>query len=113
MDKLQVWEIESFRPAHGGSPRFEGGQWGIDVSSFIIKSPKGKGAGKHRHPYPELFFLLEGEVEAFVDDEKVVMRGGQMWMVAPDTWHGFTVLSDEPIRMISIHPAGTMVQEDA
>jgi mannose-6-phosphate isomerase-like protein (cupin superfamily) len=96
----------------GGTAKIEGHQMGGDVSIFINNPGKGRGARKHRHPYAETFVLLHGEATAMVDDEEFPVRAGQVWSVPADTWHGFTVTSDE-FSMVSIHPRPVMEQEDA
>jgi quercetin dioxygenase-like cupin family protein len=110
---MKVLSVDSLRPATGGSPRFEGGQFGFDASFFYVTAEKGKGAARHRHPYPEVFFIIEGEVRVGVDDESTVIAGGQVAIIPANAWHEFTVVSDTPVRMVDIHPAGTMTQEFA
>jgi quercetin dioxygenase-like cupin family protein len=110
---MKILPVDSLRPASGGSPRFEGGEYGFDASFFYVTAPKGKGAARHRHPYPEVFLIIEGEVRVGVDDESAVLAGGQVAIIPANAWHEFTVVSDIPVRMVDIHPAGSMVQEFA
>ncbi|MEQ8674612.1 MAG: hypothetical protein RLP44_23590 [Aggregatilineales bacterium] len=64
---MKVIAIESLLPASGGSPCFEGYQHGATNSFFVVTSPSGKGADKHRHPYDETFGILQGNIEVVID----------------------------------------------
>jgi quercetin dioxygenase-like cupin family protein len=48
---------------------------------------------KHKHQYPEVFYIVSGEVEftLFHDSEgvKEIVRGGDTVVVAPDGYHSF------------------------
>jgi quercetin dioxygenase-like cupin family protein len=35
----------------------------------VVTGPPGKGAGKHRHPYADIFVVLGGSIEVTVGDE--------------------------------------------
>jgi quercetin dioxygenase-like cupin family protein len=110
---MNIFPVDSLRPATGGSPRFEGAEFGFDASFFYVTAPKGKGAARHRHPYPEVFLVIEGEIQVGVEGESTELSAGNMTVVPANTWHEFKVISAIPVRMVNIHPAGTMVQEFA
>lgn len=105
-------EIESLRPPAGGSPRFEGYLYGASASSFVVMSPPGTGADKHRHPYDETFIVLSGRIEFIVDGVMEVIEGGHITVVPPNTWHEFKNRSSVPCLMVSIHPNDRIIQED-
>lgn len=113
MDKPVILNVvDHVIGTRGRTAKIEGHQTGGEVSMFINDPGKGRGATKHRHPYAETFVLTHGEAMAMVDDEEFPVRAGQVWSVPANTWHGFTVTSDE-FSMISIHPRPVMEQEDA
>jgi mannose-6-phosphate isomerase-like protein (cupin superfamily) len=84
---------------------------GADVSFFVNHTPPGRGAGPHRHPYPEVFAIREGEVTLRVEGEEVIVRGGQVAVVPAGAMHGFTNTGAGTLEMVSIHPVAEMVTE--
>lgn len=109
---MQLIDINSLRPVSGGSPRFEGVNHDATVSFFVVDSPPGKGAVKHRHPYEEIFILLDGVIEAVIDGETYMVESGNIIVIPPNTWHEFKNRSDHPLLMVNIHPAPSMIQEN-
>ena len=83
---------------------FEGGDE-IPVSIFVTEHPRGKGAALHFHPYPEAFVVQSGTALFTVGDEKVTVEGGHFVVVPAETPHGFECASDEPLRIVSVHPS--------
>src|SRR5271168_5095853 len=49
----------------------------------------GNGAPTHMHPVEEVLTVLEGEAEMWLDDARVIVRGGQSLIVPARRWHGF------------------------
>ena len=43
------------------SQQFLGGQYGVDASFFLVHMEPGRGPSLHRHAYPEVFILRDGE----------------------------------------------------
>lgn len=109
---MQIIEIAGLKPPSGGSPRFEGYLYGANTSFFVVNSPKGHGADKHRHPYEEIFVVLGGDIEVIVDGELQRIEPGHIVVIPPNTWHEFKNRADEPALMVNIHAAPTMIQED-
>jgi quercetin dioxygenase-like cupin family protein len=110
---MDLIDIESLRPPTGGSPRFEGFKYDSTTSFFVVKSPPGTGADKHRHPYEEVFIILKGVIEVIVDGEMQMIESGNIVIIPPNTWHEFKNRSDEPLLMVNIHPVPQMIQENA
>jgi quercetin dioxygenase-like cupin family protein len=109
---MNLIEIASLIPPGGGSPRFEGSHYGASVSFFVVTSPPGKGADKHRHPYEEIFVFLEGNIEVIIDGELQVIQSGNIVVIPPNTWHEFKNRSSHNALMVNIHPVPEMIQED-
>lgn len=109
---MNVIDISSLKPASGGSPRFEGDRFGTEVSFFVVTSPPGQGADKHRHPYTEVFVILEGDIEVISGGKLQRLGGGTIAVVPANTWHEFKNRSSRPVSMVNIHSAPTMIQED-
>ena len=109
---MHIIDITSLRPTSGGSPRFEGGNYGSSISCFVVKSATGKGADKHRHPYDETFVILEGNIEVIVNGELRMVKAGNIVVIPANTWHEFKNRSEQPALMVNIHPVSKMIQED-
>lgn len=109
---MNVIDMDSLEPTSGGSPRFEGSAYGASVSFFVVTSPPGKGADKHRHPYAEVFVILEGDIEVISDGELQRLEGGNVAVIPANTWHEFKNRSSHAALMVDIHPVSTMIQED-
>ncbi|MGL4612035.1 MAG: cupin domain-containing protein [Trueperaceae bacterium] len=109
---MKVVDIASLRPPSGGSPRFEGGNYGANVSFFVVTSSPGNGADKHRHPYEETFVILEGDIEVIIDGELRMIQGSNIVVIPLNTWHEFKNRSSHNALMINIHPVPKMIQED-
>ena len=93
---------------------FEGDKHGdgTPVSSFIVSTPPGKGPRLHKHPYAEVFVVLEGEAIFTASDEEVAVPGGNVVVVPPETPHKFVNSGEDTLRMVTIHANGSMVQTD-
>lgn len=54
----------------------------------------------HNHPAPEVYFVISGEAEWYVDDEKQMVKPGSIIYHRPYAVHGWKVTSKEPLSMI-------------
>jgi quercetin dioxygenase-like cupin family protein len=88
---------------------FEGGDQ-IPVSIFVTEHPRGKGAALHFHPYPEAFVVLAGTAVFTAGDEKHTVHAGHFVVVPAETPHGFEAASDDPLRIVSVHPSPAVQQ---
>ncbi len=109
---MNIIDIASLKPASGGSPRFEGSHYGANVSFFVVMSATGKGADKHRHPYEEVFVILEGDIEVIIHGELRRIQAGNIVVIPANAWHEFKNRSSQPALMVNIHPVPKMLQED-
>ncbi|WP_108250059.1 cupin domain-containing protein [Planctomonas deserti] len=104
--------IDSLRPAGGGAALFQGFEHGAQTSFFVVTSRPGGGAQKHRHPYEEIFVILDGEIEVIVDGQREMISGGSIRVIPPRAWHQFTNRSARPCLMVNIHSSPRLIQED-
>ena len=88
-----------------------GKRFSVDVSFFLNHTAPGRRVRGHRHPYPEVFVILDGEVTFTVEDAALTARGGQLVVVPAGATHGFHNSGAETLEMISIHPAAEMTTE--
>jgi quercetin dioxygenase-like cupin family protein len=86
--------------AHGG---------GVDISFFLNHTTPGGGVNEHRHPYPEVFVLFDGEATFSIDGAAVAAQAGQIVVVPAHATHAFSNSGTGRLEMISIHPAAEMV----
>jgi quercetin dioxygenase-like cupin family protein len=99
-------------PGSATAERFEGGRYGGSASGFIVHNQPGQGPQLHRHPYDETFILLEGQATFTVDGEEIEARAGQIVIAPPRAEHKFVNSGEGVLRMVTIHPAPVMEQED-
>ena len=93
------------------SQLFPGRRFGVDVSFFLNHTAPGRRVRGHRHPYPEVFVILDGEVTVTVEGAALTARGGQVVVVPAEATHAFENSGAETLEMISIHPVAEMTTE--
>ncbi len=72
-----------------------------------ILCPSGFTAPMHRHKLEdESFYVLEGEITFFLEDERLVVGAGGFAFLPRGHAHGFQITSEEPLRAISIFTPG-------
>jgi quercetin dioxygenase-like cupin family protein len=61
---------------------------------------------KHKHQYPEVFYVVHGEVEFTLfhglEGVKEIVRGGDTVVVAADAYHSFQNLSESVATLLDI-----------
>jgi quercetin dioxygenase-like cupin family protein len=90
---------------------FQGGDE-IPISIFVTEYPRGRGPDRHFHPYPEAFVVLAGTATFTAGDEELVVTGGHIVVVPAETPHGFKGAGDDTLKVVSVHPSGTVQQTD-
>jgi mannose-6-phosphate isomerase-like protein (cupin superfamily) len=83
---------------------FEGYLYGDVASTFIWEQMKpGTGPKLHKHPYAEIFIVLEGEALYTVGDETIEAEGGQVLIAPPHAPHKFVNSGTGILRQVDIH----------
>lgn len=91
-------------PFAGNSHEMEGYLYGdAPVTLIFFDGPPGSGPKLHRHPYAELFIVLEGCATFTVGDETFEVHGGQIALAAAGVPHKFVNSGDGPLKQIDIH----------
>ncbi len=68
----------------------------------------GAGLALHIHPnYEEATLVLEGNIEAVLEDETRVLGPGDLLLAPAGVKHTITNQSDKPARVLAIYPAVT------
>src|SRR3954452_19610968 len=83
----------------------------LTVLEFTIEGPF-EGPSPHTHDdHTDSFYVLEGELEFYVEGEWI--RGGPGTFVAapPGVEHGFTKRDEGPARFLNIHAPGGFEHE--
>lgn len=91
--------------------KFEGADYGSEISFFFVRSNPGQGPELHRHPYTETWIVLHGEATITMGDNKVVATEGTTAVVQPEVWHRFVNSGQETLQMMCIHAAPRMITE--
>ena len=84
---------------------------GAGVCVIFVDAPPGAGPSRHKHPYEELFIVLEGESTFVAGDNEIRARAGDIVIVPPNTPHAFTNSGDGHLRQIDIHVSPTFSTE--
>jgi quercetin dioxygenase-like cupin family protein len=86
-----------------GERTFEGGDLGAGVCVIKVDMAPGEGPRLHRHPYEEVFVVLEGDAEFTAGDERLRATAGESIVVPPDTPHLFVNAGEGRLRLVAIH----------
>jgi mannose-6-phosphate isomerase-like protein (cupin superfamily) len=84
---------------------------GANVCLIFIDLEPGGGPLLHRHPYEEIFIVLEGQVTFWVGHDTVEAGAGNVLVVQPGVPHKFVNSGDGRLRQIDIHASDRFVTE--
>ncbi len=88
--------------AMGGFERI-GDELGADVSVIVVDAAPGEGPRLHRHPYREVFVVLEGEATFTLGDEQRVVHGGEIVVAPAGVSHRFVNSGSGRLRQVDVH----------
>ena len=84
---------------------------GVNVCLIFIDLEPGGGPRLHRHPYEEVFIILEGQARFTVGSDTVDASSGQVLAVQPGVPHKFVNSGSGRLRQIDIHASDRFVTE--
>ena len=91
---------------------FQGGEHGgVPISFFWVQASPGKGPRLHKHPYEEIFVILEGHATFTVGDHTIEVDGGHMVIGPAGVAHKFVNSGEGTLRQINIHPSAEVITE--
>jgi mannose-6-phosphate isomerase-like protein (cupin superfamily) len=90
---------------------FDGSQHGVSCSAFIVDAASGVGPRRHRHPYDEIFVIVEGTVRLEADGEVLEVSPEEICVVPAGVAHAFTNVGDTRAKMVNLHLAAQVVTE--
>jgi len=91
--------------------RFEGRDFGGEVSLFLVDAEPGRGSALHIHPYSETWVVRKGEAEFTVGANKTRAYPGDIVVAAANIPHRFENVGDDRLEIVCIHANDTIVQE--
>ncbi len=86
------------------------GQDEAPVSFYVTEFEREEGTPLHLHPYPELFLVERNTALFTVGEEQLTVEAGHFVLVPANTPHRYVGASDEPVRVVSVQPSGTVQQ---
>src|SRR5215212_8104633 len=89
----------------GGTLKFEGADYGGEVSFFLVYNVPGAGPALHKHPYSETWIVRSGRALMTAGDEQLEAGPGDIIVVPAETPHKFKNIGTERLDIICIHAA--------
>jgi mannose-6-phosphate isomerase-like protein (cupin superfamily) len=83
----------------------------IGASVIVVDAPPGSGPKLHKHPYAEIFVVLEGRATFTAGEDVIEAGGGQIVVVPAGMPHKFVNSGTGPLRQVDIHPSGQFITE--
>ncbi|HEY7525185.1 MAG TPA: cupin domain-containing protein [Candidatus Limnocylindrales bacterium] len=83
----------------------------LPFSIILVHSAPGVGPAIHRHPYPEVFVVEDGEATFQLGEERLVVSAGHVVVGPSDVPHGFVNSGSGELRLVAIHGAGRFVTD--
>ena len=98
-------------PARRHTKNLAGGASPIRAEHFCmgvaVLDPMGGQVPWHNHAQEEIYFILEGEGEICVGEDRRLIAAGQAVFIPPDEFHQLTNTGEHPLRMLYCYaPAG-------
>lgn len=98
-------------PAQRRTQNLVGGAAPVQATNFamgyVTLDPEGGQVPWHNQEQEEVYFLVEGEAEMCLGEERQILKKGQAVYIPSGTYHQMTNLSKEPAIMIYVYgPAG-------
>ena len=88
-----------------------GTEHGLDVTVLFVEAPPRRGPSLHRHPYAELFIVLEGTARFTVNADRFDAVAGDVVVAEPGEPHAFVNTGTRTLRQIDIHLSPTFSTE--
>ena len=85
---------------------------GINLTVVSAGIDPGAGLALHIHPnYEEAMLVVEGEIEAVLEDETRILGPGDLLLAPAGVKHTITNQSDKPARVLAMYPTTTPERE--
>jgi mannose-6-phosphate isomerase-like protein (cupin superfamily) len=84
---------------------------GVNVSLIFVDNRPGEGPSLHRHPYHEIFIVLEGRSTFTAGSATLEAGAGQIVVVRPGVAHKFVNSGRGRLRQVDIHASPKFITE--
>jgi len=85
-----------------------GAETGNAFAQVETDDPRGAGVPRHvHHNEDQTFYILEGQVTIFSDDERIDLEAGDYCFVPRGAVHAYLVRSERARMLVTISPSGT------
>ena len=84
---------------------------GVNASLIFVDNLPGEGPRLHKHPYHEIFILLEGRSTFTVGSVTIEAEAGKIVVVRPGVAHKFVNSGPARLRQIDIHASPKFITE--
>ena len=111
VEPLRVRDRRSTSPPRRPRRRSTGTSTASTPRSCSSTWSRGGGPSLHRHAYPEVFIVADGEATFTVDGAEHVARGGQTVVVPAGAAHRFQNTGSVTLELTSIQPVAEMKTE--
>jgi len=81
------------------------------MSVITVDAEPGAGPKLHRHPYEEVFVVIDGEATFTLGDEQRVVHGGEIVIAPPGLPHAFVNSGSGRLRSVDIHSSPEFITE--
>jgi mannose-6-phosphate isomerase-like protein (cupin superfamily) len=99
------------QPGQSRTVRFEGRDYGGEVSFFLVDNEPGQGPALHVHPYSETWVVRKGEADFTAGDATTRAFPGDIIVVAANVPHRFENVGAGRLELVCIHASDSIVQE--
>ena len=80
-----------------------GADHAIPVTLLFVEAPPGRGPALHRHPYAEIFVVVEGTARFTVNGRQIDAVEGDIVVAEPGEPHAFLNTGSGVLRQVDIH----------
>jgi len=95
-----------------GGNLFEGSAFeGIPISFFWVQAAPGKGPRLHKHPYEEIFVILEGHATFTLGESTLEVDSGNIVIGPAGVPHKFINAGAGLLQTMNIHPSPEVITE--
>lgn len=98
-------------PGQSRTVRFEGRDFGGEVSFFLVDNEPGQGSALHVHPYSETWVVRKGEAEFTVGGKATRAGAGDIVVAAANVPHRFENVGAGRLELVCIHASDTIQQQ--
>ena len=82
--------------------RFPSPASGWQIAQTLVEIPEGVASGRHKHPGPEVGYIVRGEVAMEFDDRPTLtLRTGDPFHIPPEAIHNARNIGTDTTKMLS------------